>query len=66
MRFNEGMNVQNSMQGFSLPLEVSVNQVNKSCRLSAGDTYHIRNMVRVHLIKVLIIDVGIGKVKPTR
>lgn len=32
MRFNEGMNVQNSMQGFSLPLEVSVNQVNKSCR----------------------------------
>lgn len=66
MRFNEGMNVQNSMQGFSLPLEVSGNQVNKSCPLSAGDTYHIRNMVRVHLIKVLIIDVGIGKVKPTR
>ena len=26
-------------------------------------SYHIRDMVRVHLIQVLIIYVGIGKVK---
>lgn len=28
------------------------------------DSYHIRNVVRVHLIQILIIDVRIGKVKP--
>lgn len=33
---------------------------------SEGESYHIRNVVRVHLIQVLIIDVRIGKVKPVR
>lgn len=28
------------------------------------DSYHVRNVVRVHLIQILIIDVRIGKVKP--
>lgn len=29
----------------------------------SDESYHIRNMVRVHLIEELIIDVGIGKIK---
>lgn len=65
-------------QYFRLPLEVNINQVNNSqyrhlktrnkklrvCHRSAVESYHVREVVRVHLIQVLIIDVGIGKVKP--
>ncbi len=29
----------------------------------SDESYHVRNMVRVHLIQELIIDIGIGKIK---
>lgn len=48
-----------------LPLEVSPNQVGLGLFAEhVPESYHIGNMVRVHLIQVLIIDVRIGKVKP--
>lgn len=37
---------------------------NDSADINWSESYHVRNVVRVYLIQVLIIDVGIGKVKP--
>lgn len=48
---------------FKLPLEGSGSAADKDS-WSCGATHHIRNVVRVHLVQVLVIDVGIGKVKP--
>lgn len=30
------------------------------------DSYHVRNVVGVHLVQILIVDVGIGKVEPVQ
>lgn len=28
-----------------------------------ADSYHVRNVVRVHLIQILVVDVGVGEVE---
>lgn len=45
------------------PLGVSVGPADDDS-WRGGATHHIRNVVRVHLVQVLVIDVGIGKVEP--
>lgn len=51
------------IEQFKLPLEVSVSTA-EDVFLKPRETHHIRNVVRVHLVQVLVVDVGIGKVKP--
>lgn len=42
----------------------STTAINVPGLFNEDESYHIRNVVRVHLIQVLVIDVRIGKVKP--